>query len=113
MHAGIRRYDQLAASFLFSSPPFASLPLNDYTNPIPFFYHIQLISPHGPLAVRSVSALKKTSGVRHLQDEEFFRANRLPCGCMAKDGKPLRIISIKPSTMWFGERTRKTNVVVR
>ncbi|XP_031438341.1 protein artemis isoform X2 [Clupea harengus] len=50
---------------------------------------------------------------RHPKDEEFFRANRLPCGCMAKDGKPLRIISIKPSTMWFGERTRKTNVVVR
>ncbi|XP_062374509.1 protein artemis [Sardina pilchardus] len=50
---------------------------------------------------------------RHPKDEEFFRANRLPCGCTSKDGKPLRIISIKPSTMWFGERTRKTNVIVR
>ncbi|KAI4890097.1 hypothetical protein NFI96_026335 [Prochilodus magdalenae] len=47
------------------------------------------------------------------QDEELFRANRLPCGCTAPDGTPLRIISIKPSTMWFGERTRKTKVIVR
>ncbi|XP_072529082.1 protein artemis isoform X3 [Salminus brasiliensis] len=50
---------------------------------------------------------------RHPKDEELFRANRLPCGCTAPDGTPLRIISIKPSTMWFGERTRKTKVIVR
>ncbi|XP_063074061.1 protein artemis [Engraulis encrasicolus] len=50
---------------------------------------------------------------RHPRDEEFFRNNRLPCGSVSKDGRPLRIISIKPSTMWFGERTRKTNVIVR
>ncbi|KAL6460259.1 hypothetical protein MHYP_G00320180 [Metynnis hypsauchen] len=50
---------------------------------------------------------------RHPKDEELFRANRLPCGCRAPDGTPLRIISIKPSTMWFGERTRKTKVIVR
>ncbi|XP_066579825.1 protein artemis isoform X2 [Amia ocellicauda] len=50
---------------------------------------------------------------RHPRDDEFFRANRLPCGIVAKDGTPLRIISIKPSTMWFGERSRKTNVIVR
>ncbi|KAK1790379.1 hypothetical protein P4O66_014272, partial [Electrophorus voltai] len=46
-------------------------------------------------------------------DEELFRTNRLPCGSTAPDGTPLRIISIKPSTMWFGERSRKTNVIVR
>ncbi|XP_066523663.1 protein artemis isoform X2 [Hoplias malabaricus] len=50
---------------------------------------------------------------RHPKDEELFRANRLPCGCRAPGGSPLRIISIKPSTMWFGERTRKTKVIVR
>ncbi|KAK1166917.1 protein artemis-like [Acipenser oxyrinchus oxyrinchus] len=50
---------------------------------------------------------------RHPRDEEFFRGNRLPCGMLAKDGTPLRIISIKPSTMWFGERRKKTNVIVR
>uniref|UniRef100_A0A8C4X5N4 Protein artemis n=1 Tax=Erpetoichthys calabaricus TaxID=27687 RepID=A0A8C4X5N4_ERPCA len=50
---------------------------------------------------------------RHPKDDEFFRGNRLPCGIIAKDGTPLKIISIKPSTMWFGERTKKTNVIVR
>ncbi|XP_053506378.1 protein artemis isoform X1 [Ictalurus furcatus] len=50
---------------------------------------------------------------RHPKDDELFRANRLPCGSLAPDGTPLRIISIKPSTMWFGERTRKTNVIVK
>ncbi|XP_067861135.1 protein artemis isoform X2 [Heptranchias perlo] len=50
---------------------------------------------------------------RHPRDEDFIRGNRLPCGITAKDGTPLRIISIKPSTMWFGERTKKTNVIVR
>ncbi|XP_069834594.1 protein artemis isoform X2 [Dendropsophus ebraccatus] len=50
---------------------------------------------------------------RHPVNEEFSRGNRLPCGMFSCDGVPLRIISIKPSTMWFGERTRKTNVIVR
>ncbi|KAM7378476.1 hypothetical protein PAMA_013401 [Pampus argenteus] len=50
---------------------------------------------------------------RHPKDEEFFQGNRLPCGCTASDGTPLRIISIKPSTMWFGERTKKTNVLIK
>lgn len=50
---------------------------------------------------------------RHPKDEEFFQGSRLPCGCTAPDGTPLRIISIKPSTMWFGERTKKTNVIIK
>ncbi|XP_070785246.1 protein artemis [Enoplosus armatus] len=50
---------------------------------------------------------------RHPRDEEFFQGSRLPCGCTASDGTPLRIISIKPSTMWFGERTKKTNVIIK
>ncbi|XP_056133456.1 protein artemis [Lampris incognitus] len=50
---------------------------------------------------------------RHPKDDEFFRGNRLPCGSVAPDGTPLRIISIKPSTIWFGERSRKSNIVVR
>ncbi|XP_049892785.1 protein artemis isoform X1 [Epinephelus moara] len=50
---------------------------------------------------------------RHPKDEEFFQGSRLPCGCTAPDGTPLRIISIKPSTMWFGERTRKTSVIIK
>ncbi|XP_071357748.1 protein artemis isoform X2 [Trachinotus anak] len=50
---------------------------------------------------------------RHPKAEEFFQGNRLPCGCTAADGTPLRIISIKPSTMWFGERSKKTSVVIK
>ncbi|KAI1888172.1 hypothetical protein AGOR_G00182290 [Albula goreensis] len=50
---------------------------------------------------------------RHPKDEDFFKSSRLPCGSTAPNGTPLHIISIKPSTMWFGERTRKTSVVVR
>ncbi|XP_051544335.1 protein artemis-like isoform X1 [Myxocyprinus asiaticus] len=50
---------------------------------------------------------------RHPKDEEIFRANRLPCGSIALDGTPLNIISIKPSTIWFGERTKKTSVIVK
>ncbi|KAJ0047476.1 hypothetical protein NL108_000864, partial [Boleophthalmus pectinirostris] len=50
---------------------------------------------------------------RHPKDEEFFQGNRLPCGCTAADGTPLQIISIKPSTIWFGERSKKTNVIIK
>uniref|UniRef100_A0A672HT56 Protein artemis n=1 Tax=Salarias fasciatus TaxID=181472 RepID=A0A672HT56_SALFA len=50
---------------------------------------------------------------RHPKDDEFLQGNRLPCGGSAPDGTPLRIISIKPSTMWFGERTRKTSVIIK
>ncbi|XP_060114255.1 protein artemis isoform X2 [Heteronotia binoei] len=50
---------------------------------------------------------------RHPRDDELFRGNRLPCGMTSRDGRHLHIISIKPSTMWFGERTQKTSVIVR
>ncbi|XP_051490504.1 protein artemis isoform X7 [Apus apus] len=47
------------------------------------------------------------------RDDECFRGNRLPCGMTCQNGTPLHIISIKPSTMWFGERNKKTSVIVR
>ncbi|XP_054050909.1 protein artemis [Rissa tridactyla] len=50
---------------------------------------------------------------RHPRDDDCFRGNRLPCGVTCQNGTPLHIISIKPSTMWFGERIKKTNVIVR
>ncbi|XP_030210248.1 protein artemis isoform X1 [Gadus morhua] len=49
---------------------------------------------------------------RYPKMEDFMPGNRLPCGSVAPDGTPLHIISIKPSTMWFGERSRKSNSVV-
>nr|XP_008119665.1 PREDICTED: protein artemis isoform X2 [Anolis carolinensis] len=48
-----------------------------------------------------------------VKDDEIMRSNRLPCGMTSQNGKQLHIISVKPSTMWFGERMRKTNVIVR
>ncbi|XP_053321308.1 protein artemis isoform X2 [Spea bombifrons] len=50
---------------------------------------------------------------RHPVNEDNLRGNWLPCGMVSGDGVPLRVIRIKPSTMWFGERTRNTNVIVR
>nr|XP_045375865.1 protein artemis [Camelus bactrianus] len=52
---------------------------------------------------------------RHPKAEEYFQLpwNKLPCGITSKNRIPLHTISIKPSTMWFGERTRKTSVIVR
>ncbi|XP_026638839.1 protein artemis isoform X2 [Microtus ochrogaster] len=50
---------------------------------------------------------------RHPKAEEYFQWNKLPCGITSKNKTALHTISIKPSTMWFGERTRKTNVIVR
>ncbi|XP_009898620.1 protein artemis [Dryobates pubescens] len=49
---------------------------------------------------------------RHPRDDDCFRGNRLPCGT-CQNGTPLHVISIKPSTMWFGERIKKTSVIVR
>uniref|UniRef100_A0A2K6AKS5 Protein artemis n=1 Tax=Mandrillus leucophaeus TaxID=9568 RepID=A0A2K6AKS5_MANLE len=48
-----------------------------------------------------------------VQAEEYFEWSKLPCGITSRNRIPLHIISIKPSTMWFGERSRKTNVIVR
>ncbi|KAM7055661.1 protein artemis isoform 2-T2 [Acridotheres tristis] len=50
---------------------------------------------------------------RHPRDDDCFRWNRLPCGMTCLNGAPLHVISIKPSTMWFGERRKKTSVIVR
>ncbi|KAM4672261.1 protein artemis isoform 2-T5 [Amazona ochrocephala] len=50
---------------------------------------------------------------RHPRDDDCFRWNRLPCGMTCQNGTALHLIIIKPSTMWFGERIKKTNVIVR
>ncbi|XP_029420003.1 protein artemis [Nannospalax galili] len=50
---------------------------------------------------------------RHPKAEEYFQWNKLPCGIASKNKILLNTINIKPSTMWFGERSRKTNVIVR
>ncbi|XP_072558477.1 protein artemis-like isoform X2 [Paramormyrops kingsleyae] len=50
---------------------------------------------------------------RLAEGEEYIRGSRLPCGMKAPDGASLHVISVKPSTMWFGEQTNKTAVIVK
>ncbi|XP_051911027.1 protein artemis isoform X3 [Hippocampus zosterae] len=50
---------------------------------------------------------------RHPKGEKYLRGNRLPCGCRSRDGADLRVLSVKPTTMWFGERMRKTDVLIK
>ncbi|XP_019753039.1 protein artemis isoform X4 [Hippocampus comes] len=50
---------------------------------------------------------------RHPKSEQYLHGNRLPCGCRSRDGANLRVLSVKPTTMWFGERMRKTDVVIK
>nr|XP_057921766.1 protein artemis isoform X2 [Doryrhamphus excisus] len=50
---------------------------------------------------------------RPLKDEMYLHGNRTPCSSTSPDGTRLHVMSIKPSTMWFGERTQKTNVIVK
>ncbi|KAM6437226.1 protein artemis isoform 2-T2 [Liasis olivaceus] len=50
---------------------------------------------------------------RHPRDDELFRGNKLPCGITSQNGHQFHVISVKPSTMWFGERTSKTSVIMR
>uniref|UniRef100_A0AAV2IXJ7 Protein artemis n=1 Tax=Knipowitschia caucasica TaxID=637954 RepID=A0AAV2IXJ7_KNICA len=68
-----------------------------------------------PEIVHYVTTDNKTQihACRHPKDEEYIQGHRLPCGRTAADGTPLQIISIKPSTMWFGERSKKTNVIIK
>ncbi|XP_048871918.1 protein artemis-like isoform X2 [Brienomyrus brachyistius] len=47
------------------------------------------------------------------QGEEYIRGSRLPCGMKPSDGTALHVISVKPSTMWFGEQPNKTAVIVK
>ena len=50
---------------------------------------------------------------QHSKAEEYFQWNKLPCGLTSKNRISLHTTSIKPFSMWFGERARKTNVTVR
>ncbi|KAM9771890.1 protein artemis isoform 7-T7 [Syngnathus typhle] len=48
---------------------------------------------------------------RHRKSQQYVHGNRLPCACGT--GADLRVLSIKPSTMWFGERTHAGDVVIK
>ena len=50
---------------------------------------------------------------QHSKAEGCFQWNKLPCGLTSKNRISLHTTSIKPFSMWFGERARKTNVTMR
>ncbi|XP_061418935.1 protein artemis isoform X1 [Lethenteron reissneri] len=50
---------------------------------------------------------------RFPKDAGFCEGSRLPCREEDANGKPLHMMSIKPSTMWFTQRNKKTKIIVR
>ncbi|XP_077355550.1 protein artemis isoform X2 [Festucalex cinctus] len=68
-----------------------------------------------PEILRYVTTERRTQihACRHPKSEQYLHGNRLPCIRMCGDGADPRVLSIKPSTMWFGERTQKTDVLVK
>ncbi|XP_077399774.1 protein artemis isoform X2 [Vanacampus margaritifer] len=68
-----------------------------------------------PEILRYVTTERRTQihACRYPKSEQYIHGNRLPCGCTSRDGASLRVLRIKPSTMWFGERTHKTDVLVK
>ncbi|XP_064417980.1 protein artemis-like [Latimeria chalumnae] len=110
LHSGDRVKDiqSVYLDTTFCDPKFYQIPSRVHVKKLDMFKKMPEILYH-------VTTDRNTQihACRHPRDDEFFRRNRLPCGPAAENGTPLRIISIKPSTMWFGERTKKTNVIVR
>ncbi|XP_074873695.1 protein artemis isoform X4 [Carettochelys insculpta] len=92
----------------FCDPRFYQIPSRVHVNKLEMFKNMPEILHH-------VTTDRHTQihACRHPRDDDYLRGNRLPCGMTSQNGTPLRIISVKPSTMWFGERTRKTNIIVR
>ncbi|XP_036857580.1 protein artemis isoform X6 [Manis javanica] len=100
-----RRLECSLKVYLYCSPVTKELLL---TSPKYRFWEKRIISIEVETPTQ-ISLVDEASG----KAEEYFQWNKLPCGITSKNRIPLYTISIKPSTMWFGERTRKTNVIVR
>ncbi|XP_028252327.1 protein artemis isoform X2 [Parambassis ranga] len=110
LHSGSRVKDiqSVYLDSTFYDPRFYQIPTRIHVNHLDMFKKMPEI-----LSYVTTDRRSQIHACRHPKDDEFFQGNRLPCGCTAADGTPLHIISIKPSTMWFGERTKKTNVIIK
>ncbi|XP_078409041.1 protein artemis isoform X2 [Cetorhinus maximus] len=110
LHSGGRVKDiqSVYLDTTFCDPRFYQIPSRVHLNKLDMFNNMPEILHHV-----TTNRATQVHACRHPRAEDFIRGNRLPCGITAKDGTPLRIISIKPSTMWFGERSKKTSVIVR
>ncbi|XP_036916633.1 protein artemis isoform X3 [Sturnira hondurensis] len=92
----------------FCDPKFHQIPSRVHVDKLDMFRNMPDILHH-----LTTDRSTQIHACRHPKAEEYFQWNRLPCGITSRNRIPLHTISIKPSTMWFGERTRKTNVIVR
>ncbi|XP_070999921.1 protein artemis isoform X2 [Oncorhynchus clarkii lewisi] len=110
LHSGSRVKDikSVYLDSTFYDPRFYQIPSRIHVKSLDMFKKMPEILSHV-----TTDRATQIHACRHPKDEEFVPASRLPCGSSASDGTPLSIISIKPSTMWFGERTQRTKVIVR
>nr|XP_040134677.1 protein artemis isoform X2 [Ictidomys tridecemlineatus] len=110
LHSGGRVKDiqSVYLDTTFCDPRFYQIPSRIHVDKLDMFRNMPDILHH-----LTTDRSTQIHACRHPKAEEYFQWNKLPCGITSKTGIPLHIVSIKPSTMWFGERTRKTNVIVR
>ncbi|XP_027449169.1 protein artemis isoform X2 [Zalophus californianus] len=110
LHSGGRVKDiqSVYLDTTFCDPKFYQIPSRIHVDRLDMFRNMPDILHH-----LTTDRSTQIHACRHPKAEEYFQWNKLPCGIISKNRIPLHTISIKPSTMWFGERTRKTNVIVR
>nr|XP_035952911.1 protein artemis isoform X3 [Halichoerus grypus] len=110
LHSGGRVKDirSVYLDTTFCDPKFYQIPSRIHVDKLDMFRNMPDILHH-----LTTDRSTQIHACRHPKAEEYFHWNKLPCGIISKNRIPLRTISIKPSTIWFGERTRKTNVIVR
>ncbi|XP_053521702.1 protein artemis isoform X3 [Artibeus jamaicensis] len=110
LHSGGRVKDiqSVYLDTTFCDPKFHQIPSRVHVDKLDMFRNMPDILHH-----LTTDRSTQIHACRHPKAEEYFQWNRLPCGITSRNRIPLHTISIKPSTMWFGERTRKTNVIVR
>ncbi|XP_034785911.2 protein artemis isoform X2 [Pan paniscus] len=110
LHSGGRVKDiqSVYLDTTFCDPRFYQIPSRVHVNKLDMFRNMPEILHH-----LTTDRNTQIHACRHPKAEEYFQWSKLPCGITSRNRIPLHIISIKPSTMWFGERSRKTNVIVR
>ncbi|XP_037839275.2 protein artemis isoform X2 [Chlorocebus sabaeus] len=110
LHSGGRVKDiqSVYLDTTFCDPRFYQIPSRVHVNKLDMFRNMPDILHH-----LTTDRNTQIHACRHPKAEEYFEWSKLPCGITSRNRIPLHIISIKPSTMWFGERSRKTNVIVR
>ncbi|XP_019753051.1 protein artemis isoform X15 [Hippocampus comes] len=110
LHSGSRVKDirSVYVDSTFFDPRFYQIPSRVHVNNLLMFRRMPEI-----LSYVTTERQTQIHACRHPKSEQYLHGNRLPCGCRSRDGANLRVLSVKPTTMWFGERMRKTDVVIK